>query len=114
MGALSHGRNRDHMSYESERHRVIIAEAIEALTTVPEHLRAGLRRYIEHGVEPGGFLCAAIENDFVGAVSRWHGFHSGVQEVVSFLHNFMPPPAWGSKERRLAWQAATKALEGTT
>src|SRR5699024_8873505 len=35
---------------------------------IPQHMRASVRRWIEHGVLPGGFLSAVIRNDLVGAV----------------------------------------------
>ena len=32
---------------------------------LPEHLRDGVRRYMDSGVRPGSFLCAVISNDLV-------------------------------------------------
>ena len=36
-------------------------------TELPEHLRGGLREYIERGRIPGGFLMAVIQNDLTNA-----------------------------------------------
>lgn len=32
---------------------------------LPEHMREGTRRYIEHGNRPGDFLYLVLSNDFV-------------------------------------------------
>ena len=31
--------------------------------TIPEHMRGGIERYVNHGIPPGSFLTAIICND---------------------------------------------------
>ena len=40
------------------------------MTTIPEHTKGALDRYVDHGLEPGGFLTAVLTNDLFGAVAR--------------------------------------------
>jgi hypothetical protein len=37
---------------------------------IPELMRGGIQRYVEHGVQPGQFLSAVLCNDLRGAISR--------------------------------------------
>jgi len=37
---------------------------------LPEHIRGGMKLYLEDHVEPGGFLRAVLENDLVGASAK--------------------------------------------
>lgn len=95
----------------STEHAVRIASAIENLSRLPEHLRAGMKRYLEAGIQPGHFLTACIENDLVDAVTRVGDFEE-LRQVATYLYTFMPAPAWGSRATRNAWQAMVKALGG--
>ncbi len=71
---------------------------------LPDHLREGMRRYVEEGLQPGGFLQAVLRNDFVDAV--------GHADAVSFLALYsiatflleLPPQAWGSEAKVKAWK----------
>lgn len=38
--------------------------------SIPERLQGGLLRYVEHGIQPGGFLTAVITNDLSNATGR--------------------------------------------
>lgn len=74
---------------------------------VPEHLRGGLERYVDHGVVPGEFLQAVIRNDLRGAVGRGdHASLDGLQAIVGWLHCEAPGGCWGSPEKFNAWVAA--------
>ena len=37
---------------------------------IPELLRGGITRYVEHGIKPGGFLTAVVMNDLETATRR--------------------------------------------
>lgn len=73
---------------------------------LPEHMRDGARRYVEHHIRPGGFLqamladnlpralaCADEEN--AASVGRWQ----------RWLVEECPPEAWGSVEKMESWLA---------
>ena len=75
---------------------------------LPEHLRAGMKRYVEHGIRPGSFLCAIIENDLVQAYSR--GDETSLRsmpQIMYFVMTELPSKAFGSPDRVNDWIAAT-------
>lgn len=37
---------------------------------IPEHTRSGIMQYVEHGIQPGGFLTAVLSNDLYNATGR--------------------------------------------
>jgi hypothetical protein len=80
-------------------------------TTLPQHLREGMQRYLEDRIRPGGFLVAVLENDLMGAVRR------ADQDSLAFLDRIMmdfmidvPPVAWGSPQKVERWLARTDPL----
>ena len=68
------------------------------------HLALGLERWIDHGIEPGSFLMAVIENDLRRACENADiGNRAQLFEIVSLLYNHAPAGCWGSPERARAW-----------
>ncbi len=71
---------------------------------VPEHDVQGLWLYLQHGIPPGSFLQAVLENDLKEAFGRADHINSThVKEIVTFLHNLFPASAWGSEEKVASW-----------
>lgn len=71
---------------------------------LPEGIRGGVQRYVEHGVPPGGFLTAVICNDLKESFVR--ADENNIRrmfDIVSFFYNEVPINCWGSKERMLTW-----------
>ena len=71
---------------------------------LPDNLQDGMKRYIEHGIQPGSFLTACLENDFVGALgvasNKSYGY---LHDVGMFLWNELPGRGypdcpWGNRE----------------
>jgi hypothetical protein len=92
-----------------DHHVAVVAEAKDHLTDVAPELRAGLARYLELGLEPGGFLCAVLDNDLSEAVGRCADF-AALKPLCLWLDNHAPTDCWGSKEKRLAWQERVSKL----
>lgn len=87
---------------------------IEAYEKLPKSLRGGVRRYIEEGTIPGGFLVTVICNDLVGAVSRADGGNIlELRQIALWLYNEAPAPCYGSKEKMEAWSKARKEERNT-
>ncbi len=65
---------------------------------VPEHTMGALRRYVDNGLHPGGFLKAVLENNLFQAFSsadyanRIHMF-----DIVRHIYNEEPNSCWGHK-----------------
>jgi hypothetical protein len=70
---------------------------------IPEHLWCGLERYLEHRLEPGGFLRAVLENDLSTAIRRADNESmSALKSIVIYLVN-NGGDKWGSKELVHRW-----------
>jgi hypothetical protein len=77
---------------------------IHNMQGVPEHLRDGLLRYLEHGIAPGHFLLAVLTNDLMEAVGRADPESAaGLVSLCSYLYNETPGLCHGSPEKVAAW-----------
>lgn len=82
---------------------------------LPEHLRAGMQRYIEHGIEPGSFLTAVLCNDLMGAMARSdETTRAELWSICAFLYNEAPAICFGSVEAFEAWLQRGGASEHLT
>lgn len=45
-------------------------DKFQGYEAIPERLRGGILRYVEHGIQPGGFLTAVLMNDLGAATGR--------------------------------------------
>ena len=71
---------------------------------IPERMRGGIERYINHGVPPGDFLTAVICNDLRDACGRADDENRYLLwDYVLFFHNEAPSSCWGSPEKMRAW-----------
>lgn len=75
-------------------------------STLPRHCVPGLKRWLEHGVQPGGFLSAVLCNNFSNVVFKSDQRNAGpLLEYAIFLWHDMPLGSWGSVDRCQAWAA---------
>jgi hypothetical protein len=73
---------------------------------VPETLHDGLIEYFAARRPTGSFLEAVLMNDLTQAVSRADPMNRCcLAEIVLFLFNYAPSPAWGSPAAVEAWLA---------
>ena len=71
---------------------------------LPEHMRGGAQRYIEHGEAPGDFLIAVLENDFVRAYNTADDINTScMRDWAGWLYWECPLAAWGSREIVATW-----------
>jgi hypothetical protein len=74
---------------------------------VPEHMRSALRMFVEHGIEPGGFMRAVLENNLSWAFARADAINrTRIGDIVNFMNWHAPAACWGSPERVANWIAA--------
>lgn len=78
---------------------------------IPDYMREGIMRYVQHGILPGSFGTAVLENNFYMAsgaadennyrqIRDWH-------DCLTML----PLECWGSKEKVQKW-VAHRGLDG--
>lgn len=73
---------------------------------IPSRMESGIKMWIDHGVMPGGFIRAIIENDLRSAVERADSENlANIPAYVSYFYNEAPMMCWGSKERVENWAA---------
>jgi hypothetical protein len=71
---------------------------------LPEHMKGAMKRYLEDGIEPGGFLYAVLTNDLKMAVAQADHINIRlIPEIVSYCYNCIPAPAWGSVMKVEKW-----------
>jgi len=87
---------------------------------LPEHIRQGVRSYIEDGAPPGSFLQAVICNDLTESFARADDINiTRMFDIVSFFYNEAPLTCWKSEKNMVAWikmhanrrQAANEAIQ---
>lgn len=68
-------------------------------------LEAGsLQRYVDQGIEPGGFLRAVLENDFMEAAGRADDFNQRhLHDWARVIYNDVPSGCHGSREAVAEW-----------
>lgn len=64
---------------------------------VPEHIRAGITNYFEHGLHPGGFVSAVVANDLTRAVqSADHENRKHIPSITRWVSYNAPAGSRGS------------------
>lgn len=71
---------------------------------IRDDMLPGIRRYIEHGISPGGFLQAVVQNDLMEACGRADDENlKNLPAYVAYFYNNAPAECWGSTDRMRAW-----------
>lgn len=71
---------------------------------IPEHMHEGVINYVAHGVPPGHFLRAVLENDLKEAVARADYLNElSLAAYVKVLYNDAPGICWGSPATVTQW-----------
>jgi len=74
---------------------------------LPEHMRPGMQRYLEHGIIPGSFLLAVLENDLMGAAGKADAVNlARLADYARFLYSEAPRGSYGSSEDVREWSKA--------
>jgi hypothetical protein len=79
--------------------------------SLPAHLREGMRRYFEQGIETGSFLRAVLEGNHQEAYAR--GDLESLRGLSRLWHllKTAPEEAWGSPAKVQAWIDSHKPKE---
>jgi len=79
---------------------------------LPEHIRAGVRRYVERGTIPGDFLQAVIKNQLKESFLLADRVNiDNMFDIVGFFYNEVPSGCWGSEEKMIKWNEKGGLLE---
>lgn len=70
----------------------------------PNNSGEAFKRWIEHGIMPGSFLCAVLENNLVEACGCADHINMHLLPAyANWLYNEAPGGCWGSKEKMEEW-----------
>jgi hypothetical protein len=76
------------------------------LLALPDYMRGGLRRWIDHGIPPGDFLTALPSNDLRRTFEKADSTNQRrVLDYIKFLYSDAPRACWGSPEAVTEWEA---------
>lgn len=71
---------------------------------IPARTKAGIDRYVDQRVPPGGFLMAVLSNDLTDALGRADEENrANLFAIVNYCYNEIPFTCWGSPEKICAW-----------
>ena len=74
-----------------------------------EIIRAGIMRYVEHGIKPGDFLTAVLENNLMEAMGRAdEDNRRDIFEICQFVHMEIPGICHGSPAIMKEWMEAKR------
>lgn len=91
------------MQRESTRYNHVFLEKT-LYSSLPMHMQDGARLYVERGIEPGGFMRAVLENNFVSALQRADDINKrNLPEWAAWLVFDCPFTAWGSENKVRRW-----------
>jgi len=75
-----------------------------AVDNIPEATKSGIDQYIVHGVPPGGFLRAVLENNLKEAYRAADDSNLvAIPAIVHYLYNTAPSTCWGSPGTVVGW-----------
>lgn len=71
---------------------------------ISDEILASLDRYVNQGIEAGGFLNAVLENNLAEACGRADIYNKfNLHNIVGYIYNNIPYNSWGSKEKVKSW-----------
>tara|TARA_R100001086_G_scaffold223929_1_gene141764 strand:- start:114 stop:452 length:339 start_codon:yes stop_codon:yes gene_type:complete len=77
---------------------------LDRRSNAPIHILDSINRYVEHGIEPGGFVTAVLSNNLV-ATFRAADAKSlrGLSDILQYIYLEIPSACWGSEAKVKAW-----------
>jgi hypothetical protein len=73
---------------------------------IPYHMRHGVTNYVDHHIEPGGFLFSMLTGDFEFAKQRADGINRNmIPSYIIFFQEYLDKELYGSVEIVNAWLA---------
>jgi hypothetical protein len=72
---------------------------------IPDHLRHGLKHYVDEGRIPGNLLVGILSNELNTTVEACEAkWFAEVPAILAFIHLHVPPQCYGSGERMAFWE----------
>lgn len=71
---------------------------------LPRHLRAGMERWIEEGILPGGTLRMILSNDLMAVCSADSETLAAMPSIMRWIYSEAPSQCWGSADALKTWK----------
>lgn len=89
---------------DKESIKAVLLSCPPNYSKLPEHIRGGVKRYVEEGVLPGSFLRAVICNQLKESFMLADETNiARMFDIVGFFYNEVPSGCWGSPEKMKKW-----------
>ena len=76
---------------------------------LPEHIRAGVKRYIEQRIKPGAFLQAVISNNLIQSLVSADDINiRKITDILNFFYSEAPYECHGSAAKMIKWLGGHK------
>jgi hypothetical protein len=73
-------------------------------SNAPVHILDSISHYVEHGIEPGGFVKAVLSNDLVATFQIADAKSlRGLPDILRYIYWEIPLACWGSEAKVEAW-----------
>jgi len=71
---------------------------------IPERMMPGIKRYLEHGIKPGRFLSAIIQNNLSQTVGQADSENlRNIPAYAAYFYNECSLDCWGSPQKMNQW-----------
>lgn len=71
---------------------------------IPGHMHGAVRRYVDQGLPPGGFLTAVLCHDLFETFGNADETNlSYIYNWVNFVYNYLPAQCHGNEQRVAEW-----------
>jgi hypothetical protein len=71
---------------------------------IPQDIKDSLSRYVQHKIQPGGFLIAVLANDLSESIGRADDRDITIlPEIAAYIYNELPIGCWGSYDAVEKW-----------
>lgn len=71
---------------------------------IPDTLKLGFERWVDHGIVPGSFLRAVLQNDFCEAVLNADPHNlQHLRSIALFVDTVLPFESWGNPVKVMDW-----------
>lgn len=79
---------------------------------LPEHIREGMKLWIEDGLLPGDFLQAVLRDKLIMSFATADHINTFyMKDIAAFMWTEAPADCWGSEARIQAWKGLKKMAQ---
>lgn len=80
---------------------------------LPPKFQEGMRRWVEHAIQPGTFLSKVLDGDITAVLHADPETLAEIRPIIRWCYMRLPGPCWGSRLKTKSWRDAggTEGIE---